>query len=237
MADGIPQWIEETRVAVDRAGQADRAQMDFEALITASEEIGHVLPSLAELRNAAELGRGVWWTGLDVDPGLLADLDEAQRALDTWQQALERRKLTNVARRLTRLEPRLREAVMAAWKEYVASQAGDAAELRDLMQVLSGAEGIADVARQLNEALGRLARLERRLPDARSLEVLDEVSALFGHLEGRLPVAVKTFVSAAARGGASLELFDAEVREWLIDNGALENFRAVPGRPQEVRHG
>jgi hypothetical protein len=237
MVDGIPQWIGETRIAVDRAGQADRAQMDFEALTTVSEELGQVLPSLAELHNAAELGRGVWWAGLDVDRGLLADLDEAQTALDTWQQALDRRKLANVARRITRLEPRLRESVMAAWKEYVASQAGDAVELRDLMQVLSGAEGIADVARQLNEALGRLASLERRLPDSRALEVLDEVSALFGLLEGRLPAAVKTFVSAAARGGASLELLDAEVREWLIDNGALQNFRAVPGRPQEVRHG
>jgi hypothetical protein len=125
--------------------------------------------------------------------------------------------------------------VLTAWKGYVTTEAGDAAELRALVQTLADAESFTDVARSLDDTLGRLSRLQKELPNDDALHTLREAVKLLDDLHRRLPDAVKAFVSAAtSERGASLELFDVEVRDWLLDNGALHNFRVVPGRPQEV---
>ncbi|PRX98010.1 hypothetical protein [Allonocardiopsis opalescens] len=237
MADGGLLWIEETRTAVERAGNTARAEAEFNELKDAAETIDDVLPKLAELRTAADAGRGVWWFGLDTYESLLADLATIEHSLDDRNRDLDTRGLRTVTRRLVRLEAPLRESVMAIWREYVSSRAGGAVDLQELMQVLSGADGIADVAKELRAALGRLGRLERNLPDANALELLDEVDSLLESLERRLPESVKEFVSVAARGGASLEMLDSEVRQWLVDNGAAHNFKVVPGRPQGGRRG
>jgi hypothetical protein len=230
VADGSTTWIAETREAVDRTSNLNQAQSKFETLVGIDEELDSLLPDLVRLKQTAALGRKIWWSGLDAPPDLWTQLRSAQ--ID-----LNQRQLASVVRMLTQFKTQLREVVQTKWKNHVASQAGDAGELRDLVQVLSGAEGLTEVARSLDEALGRLARLQRGLPDASALNALKEAIELLDALERLLPATVKAFVSAAARGGASLELLDSEVREWLVDNGVLHNFRVVPGRPQEVPRG
>lgn len=219
-------WIREAREAVDRASDSLRLEADLDALGQFDEQLDDALRELAALAQAAALGRGDWWNGVDAIPDLWAQLRSAQRELNTRQMGL-------VVRLLTEFRSQARDAVREGWSHHLASQAGDAVELRDLVKALAGVEGLEDVASKMDDSLGRLARLQRKPPDADSVAVLSEVTELLALLEQRLPAAVKGFVSAATRGGAGLDLLDADVRKWLVDNNALHNFRVVPGRPQD----
>ncbi|MGH4027276.1 MAG: hypothetical protein ACRDRV_22125 [Pseudonocardiaceae bacterium] len=230
MVSGGPTWVEETRRAVDQASNVEQARSEFDALTAVHEELDNALADLAELGQAAAVGRGSWWVGIDIPPELGTELSSAPDRLD-------RRQLAALVRQLSRLRTQARQSAQAAWNDHVAAQAGDADELRHLVQVLAGAGGLGEAARGLDEALGRLARLHKQLPDAHAVVVLSRVVELLDELERRLPIAVKAFVSAAAHGGASLELLDAEVRDWLVRNGALYNFRIMPGRPPRPARG
>ncbi|MFI6064649.1 hypothetical protein ACIA47_05185 [Micromonospora sp. NPDC051227] len=229
MADGTT-WIREAREAVDQASDAVRLQANLDAFDQFDEQLDDALRDLTALAQAAAFGRGDWWTGVNSIPGLRTQLRSAQHEPST-------RQLGSVVRLLTLLRSQVREAVQGGWRSYVASQAGNAHELRDLAKALAGVEGLEDVAPKLEGALGHLARLERKPPDADSMRVLAEVTELLALLEHRLPPAVKGFVSAATRGGAALDLLDEDVRNWLVDNNALHNFRVVPGRPQDGERG
>ncbi|MFJ9804631.1 hypothetical protein [Streptomyces wuyuanensis] len=231
MADGSTTWISATGELVGQASNVVKAQSEIDSLAEADENLDSILQDLAQLGHAALVGKGVWWTGIDAPADLWKDLDASQPELD-------RRQLASAQRHLGSFRTRARDAVLAAWKDYVTREAGDAAELRALVKTLAGAEIFSDVARSLDDSLGQLARLQRELPDAHAMQTLMDAVELLDDLKRRLPDAVKVFVSAAASDrGASLELFDAEVRDWLLDNGALHNFRVVPGRPQEAPRG
>ncbi|MBQ1076745.1 hypothetical protein KBX06_26875 [Micromonospora sp. C31] len=224
MADATT-WIRETRVAVDRASDAVRLQGDLDDLGQRDEELEDALRELTALAQAATFGRGDWWKGVDATPDLWTQVRSAQRGLD-------RRQLGAVVHLLNKLKVQVRDAVQGGWRAHVASRAGNAQELRDLAKALADVEGLEDVAPKLDAALGHLARLERKPPDADSVEILAEVTQLLALLEQRLPPAVKGFVSAATQGGAALDSVNDDVRDWLVDNNALHNFRVVPGRPQ-----
>ncbi|MGA5205210.1 hypothetical protein [Streptomyces variegatus] len=228
MADGNTTWINTTRERVGQASNVVKAQSEIDSLAEADTNLDRILQDLSQLAQASLVGKGMWWTGVDAPADLWKDLRASQ-------SAVERRQLASVTRHLDSFKTRARNAVLTAWKDYVTTEAGDAAELRALVQTLADAESFTDVARSLDETLGRLSRLQKDLPNAHALQTLREAVGLLDDLQRRLPDAVKTFVSAAASSrGASLELFDAEVRDWLLDNGAFHSFRVVPGRPQEV---
>ncbi|WP_146017518.1 hypothetical protein [Verrucosispora sp. ts21] len=229
MAEGTT-WIREARVAVDQASDTRRQEADLDALGQFDEQLDDALQELTALAGAASLGHGDWWTGVDAIPELWTQLRSAQRELNA-------RQLGSVVRLLSGLISRVRDAVRDGWSNHVASQAGNAVELRELVKALAGVEGLEDVAPKMDGALGHLARLQGKSPDADSVRVLAEVTELLALLEQRLPAAVKGFVSAATRGGAALDLLDDEVRNWLVDNSALHNFRVVPGRPQDGNSG
>ena len=230
MAEGSTTWISATRGLVDQASNVVKAQSDIDALTEDDEVLEKILQELAQLAQAAVVGKGAWWTGIDASPNLWEDLRASQTELG-------HRQLASVARHFRSFTPRAREAVLSAWTDYVATEAGDATELRALMQTLASAESFTDVARSLDDTLGRLSRLQKELPNAQALQTLGEAVSLLDDLHRRLPEVVKIFLSAASGRGAALDLFDAEVRDWLIDNGALHNFRVVTGRPQEVPRG
>lgn len=230
MAEGSTTWIDETRTAVDRAGNVEQARSEFENLGEVDERLDNALHDLAQLEQAAAMGQRSWWAGIDAPSDLWTELRSAQTNL-------ARRQLQSVLRQLDFYRSRAREEARKAWRDHVASQAGDARELRELVRVLSGAPRLADVTPNLDQALGRLDRLQKDLPDADAVETLRKVVELLDTLEQRLPSAVKAFVSTAAHRGASLELLNAEVWGWLVDNGAVHNFRVVTGRPQEVPGG
>ncbi|MEV4712616.1 hypothetical protein [Micromonospora sp. NPDC049374] len=229
MAD-VTTWIRETREAVDQASDSLLLQADLDAFGQFDEQLEDALRELTALAQAAVLGRGDWWAGVDATPDLWTQLRSAQSELD-------KRQLGSVVNLLNRLRTQARDAVKDGWSTYVASRAGNALELRDLVRALAGVEGLEDVAPKLDAALGDLARLQRKPPDADSVRVLAEVTELLALLEQRLPPAVKGFVSAATQGGAALDLVNDDVRNWLVDNNALYNFRVVPGRPQDGHGG
>lgn len=229
MAD-VTTWIRETREAVDQTSDSLRLQADLDAFGQFDEQLEDALRELTALAQAAVLGRGDWWTGVDATPDLWTQLRSAQCELN-------KRQLGSVINLLNKLRIRARDTVKDGWSTYVASRAGNALELRDLVRALAGVEGLEDVAPKLDETLGHLARLQRKPPDADSVRVLAEVTELLAILEQRLPAAVKGFVSAATRGGAALDLLNEDVRSWLVANNALHNFRVVPGRPQDGQSG
>ncbi|MFI7073405.1 hypothetical protein [Micromonospora sediminicola] len=223
-------WIRETHRAVEQASDAVRLETDLDALGRFNDELDEALRDLTALDQAAAIGRGDWWKGVEPAPELWTHVRSARRELDA-------RQLGSVIRLLNRLRIQAQEAVKDGWGRHVASHTGNALELRDLVRALSGVEGLGDVAPRLDAALGDLARLQRKPPDADSVRVLAEATELLALLEQRLPAAVKGFVSAATRGGAALDLLDDDVRSWLVDNNALHNFRVVPGRPQDGNSG
>jgi hypothetical protein len=230
VAEGGTTWIAAARQAVDRASSVVSVQADLDMLAGYEDDLDHAIEELADLAQAAILGRGTWWAGTDAPSDLWTCLRGAQRDLKP-------RELGTVVRLLRKFPERIRREIQDAWRNHVAAQTGDASQLRELMQGLSGVEGLADISRRLDDALARLARVRNGLPDASAVQAFQQVVEMLDRLERRLPPAVKAFVSAAAHGGASIELLDAYVREWIVDNGAVGSFKVVPGSPVENQGG
>jgi hypothetical protein len=222
--DTEPQWILETRRAVDRASDAVRAQQELKALTSAVNEFDTILDELANMHQAGQLGRGRWWHGIDIPPGLWAGLDSARRNL-------EGRELTPTIKDLRNFVKSARRRFEQAWQDHVNAQTARATQLREVVDVLSDSGHVAGLARELNRLRGL------RQPDAGAVRILDDVVARYEAFESALPPAVKTFVAAAGRGGASINMINAEVRAWLTENGALDNFKVVAGSPAGSAHG
>ncbi len=99
---------------------------------------------------------------------------------------------------------------------------------------LSQVEGVAALSRDLAQVLGEVARTQQQLPTERSAALLREAEARLQELEEALkPATVRRFLSAVARGGASVELLTDDVDAWLRAHGAMSSFRIVPGAPSE----
>ncbi|GAA0251956.1 hypothetical protein GCM10010492_60530 [Saccharothrix mutabilis subsp. mutabilis] len=229
MADHAPDWVIDTRSAVRRASDAKQAHEDLRVISEAARDLSRLLEQLEGLTAAAEVGLGTWWKGIAVPSGL-------ETALETVESEPDRRQIAVVVRELKQFNTRARNSVDSAWSEYVEARAGDAAALRDLVDVLAGS-GTFAVAGKLRDVLVELPTLRRQTPDAAAVARLDEVVTLAEEFEESLPKAVKDFVSAAAQGGASVGLLNAEVLSWLHDHGVVGNFKVVAGSPVEVPRG
>jgi hypothetical protein len=227
VADNAPEWITATGRAVRRASDAVQAQEELKALNTALKDLNQVLVELEQLAQASRVGRGSWWSGFPVP----APLGTSMESIDG---DLERRELASAVRELKQFTARARNAMQTAWLGYVDSQTGDTAELRELVDLLAGSGRLASVAKDLKRALGSLPDLRSQIPDASSVRTLADTVALSEAFEEALPDAVRAFISAAARDGASITLLNTNVLTWLSDNGAIDNFKVIAGRPQGV---
>lgn len=229
MVDSGPDWLTETAGAVHRAGDAVRAQDELKVISEGARQLDQALDELEPLAATADLGRGSWWSGLPTPAHL-------REALGQAEDDLERRHLAAVLQELKSFTSKARSSVRTAWKDYVDSQVGKAAELQELVDALAGG-GNLSVAGSLKRALGGLSELQRQLPDAVAVERLEETVALAEAFEAALPETVKAFVSASARGGAPLAALNTEVRAWLEQNDAFDNFKVVAGKPTGVSRG
>ncbi|TMQ95290.1 hypothetical protein ETD83_22650 [Actinomadura soli] len=229
MSEGTTTWIAQTRQAVETATDAVQAQRHMDALQDAARELDEALPLLAKVRKAAELDGSAWWRPPAIDDQVLTFLDAAQ-------QSLQARALSAATRAVRERTAALNNAAQSAWKQYLRDRTGDAHELRELMSALGGATDIAAAAQQLDEALAPLIRLGGRLPTEQDLQLLDQADARFAHLREQLPAGVRDFVSAAARGGAPLDLLDSQVLAWLQDQDVALNFKIVTGAPAGGPH-
>lgn len=230
MTGDEPGWIQEARSAVDTAAAAEREKGEFEWIKLADEALEALLADLDPLESANSQGRGTWWQGASLPTQFWNDL---RSALDN----LEHRTVTRVERQARAHVTTIKQQMLREWKAYVDAQALDAGQLNDLLTTLAGVSDLASAASTFNEALRALAGLDRRLPDAAAVQSLQRAAVLRAALEQRLPEAIRGFISRAARGGAPLDMLDEDVRTWLADNGALQNFRIVAGRSTGVDGG
>jgi predicted transcriptional regulator len=229
MAERTPEWISDTLGAVERASNAVQAQEELKIVSDASRELGQILAELEKLSAVAALGRSSWWSGVT----LPSQVDEL---VDGVADKLERRDLAKLIPALKQFTTRTRNSLQSAWTSHVDERTGDTAELQELVDLLAGSGEFA-IAGDLKRALDELGELRRRSPEASSIDQLTRTVALAERFEAMLPDVVKKFVSAAARGGASIGLLNAEVMKWLDDNGAVDSFKVVAGKPSGVRRG
>lgn len=230
MPDGAPEWVTATKRAVDRASDAVQAQQELAALTKAAGALDSAIAELVELGRAGALGRGQWWPGADVPTELRSVLNAAGRGLES-------RKLTRAVGLLDTFVKDTQRSLRQAWRDHINTSTGHAAQLQDLAAVLSGGGGrLASVARDLKQARDALTRLPR-LPDTDAVRSLDAVVAQYEAFESALSPGVKAFVAAVARGGASIDMVDAEVIAWLTENGVLHSFKVVGGSPPEAARG
>jgi hypothetical protein len=216
-----PTWLVEARQAVERASDDRQFQERLDQLVDIDDALTDMIDKLAELTAAAEAGRSSWWAGADLPQNVLAGLTALRKNIVPRQWATVRRALEQL---LSKVESEIR----GAWQNHIAGVAGNAGDMQNLVRVLGTAPGLAAVASELEVVLGELARQRRKLPDVQSMAAVQSAAELLDELENRLPVDVKVFVSAAARGaGASLDLLTAGVLVWLTENGAASEFRIV----------
>lgn len=111
---------------------------------------------------------------------------------------------------------------------------GDLSELQVLATALGDVSGVGDLSKQLEVVLGQLARNHTGLPTQQSYELLEYAESILLQIEqGLQPDSVRRFLSAATRGGASLDLMTDDVVAWLRSNNASRSFKVVAGSPNE----
>jgi hypothetical protein len=224
VSDQSTTWIAETAEAVEQASNVRQLENEIEFLADSGETLNVVLPELAALAKAAALGARTWWPRDVVPFDLLRDLQEVQ-------QELGKRKVQGVVKHLDQFRLGAKARVIEAWQDHVDREVGRSDGLEDLAEALSGIAGLSAFAAELRQSLRPLAGLRRALPNAAGVDSLAAIAATVTRLETRLPEAVREFVAAAAHSGAALHELDAGVRTWLTENGAMDSFKIVVGRP------
>lgn len=220
-------WIDAAEEAVALARNADEAQRQVAVLEEAKADLARLIADFRTLADGVSVVRPVGWEGRFPSPDLVRDLTEAAVSLDP-------RPLTRVRTALERFRGDVQTAVKERWGAYASDQLGDVGDLLSLAKTLSTVEGIADLSQQLETALGELARAQNSIPSKQSAVTLKRAEASLRKLEESLqPDSVRHFLSAVARGGASIELLSKDVTEWLKSHNALGRFRIVAGSPTE----
>lgn len=218
-------WIYAAGEAVALAKDADEAQRQFALLDDARSDLSQLTAEFRRLAEAIAVVRPLGWEGRSPNPDLVQDLAEARGTLGE-------RPLARAMKGLERFRSDVDAAVTARWSAYASEQLGDVSDLLSLSETLSEVEGISGLSERLRNALGDLARSQGSLPSAASAALLTAARTALQQLEDSLqPESVRLFLSAVARGGASIENLSSDVLDWLSSHGALGRFRIVAGPP------
>jgi hypothetical protein len=223
--DTTVSWIAETEEALRLARNANEAQRQFTNLQDFETDFAALLTEFKELAMGAAVVRSLGWNGRFPPPDVKNDLREATDGLGA-------RPLSRSVRSLRRFESDVRADLVDFWRQHAAERMGELAELQVLAVTLSEVAGLADVSQRLETALGELARTQSDFPSQRSADLLGEAESILRQVEESLqPESVRRFLSAATRGGASLDLLSDEVTDWLRSNNAQRSFKIVAGAP------
>lgn len=218
-------WIDAAGEAVALARDADEAQRQFALLDDARADLSQLTVEFRRLAEAIAVVRPLGWEGRFPNPDLVQDLAEAE-------ETLGERPLARAMKGLERFRIDVDTAVKARWVAYASEQLGDVSDLLSLSETLSEVEGISELSESLRNALGDLARTQASLPSASAVALLTAARRSLQELEDSLqPESVRLFLSAVARGGASIENLTSDVLDWLRSHGALGRFRIVAGPP------
>lgn len=218
-------WIDETEEALDLAKNADEAQREFNNLQDLDSNLATLFTEFKELAAGAAVVLPLGWNGRYPTPDLKSDLNEATKGLGS-------RPLSRSVRSLERYKSEVRANLTDFWRQHAAERIGNLAELRDLASTLSEVAGVAELSKRFEVALGQLARDQTDFPSKASAELLKDAESILRQMEESLqPESVRLFLSAATRGGASLDLLSNDVIEWLRSNNASRSFKVVAGAP------
>lgn len=214
-------WVDAAKTSLDLAVRADRAHKQEEELSDAKTELGKLLEQFRALEDSALIATPLGWRGINPNPEVHRDLDDALDSLDS-------RPLSRIPRSLGQYERDLRSSLSDHWDEHVASQLGNVAELLALSQALSNVKGMAALSNEFGQTLLALIRTQSRPPSSDGLELLAKAKDARRTLANSLkPESVSHFLSNVAGGGASLEDVSDDVLEWLRGNGSLDRFKVV----------
>lgn len=215
-------WIAETKEAVHLATNASEAKKQAEALREAEAELRRLLDQLRDLQVSAAVVRGLGWPGKVAAPDVRQALDQAT--------GFGARPLARVPRPLEQYCRDVESSIAAHWREHASRELGDVTGLLGLANTLAGVAGIAEVSQELQATLGQLERT--RIPTSQSVALLAKAKSLLTQLESSLqPDEVRQFLSAVARGGASVQALTQGVASWLESHGSLDHFKIVAGSP------
>ena len=218
-------WIGAAEKAVGLAKNADEAQRQVALLEEAKADLARLIAEFRVLVDGVSVVRPFGWEGRFPSPDLARDLAEAAESLDS-------RPLNRVVKALERFRGDIHAAVKEQWIAYASHQLGDVTDLLSLSETLSEIEGIGEISRELRTALGELARTQNSIPSKQSAELLRTAEASLRKLEESLnPESVRRFLSAVARGGASIDLLTQDVLDWLTSHNASGRLRIVAGSP------
>ena len=224
----MPSWLTRAAEAVTAATDTAKVQGEIETLSLAKGDLSAHLDTLTSLSSATNYGDGGWYSGYTGSPELF---DALKTAAKNPTQAT----LGTLNRALNAFAPSAREQALGDWREYAGARMGNVIELSQLAQTLAGVESVATIAGTLQAVLGQLGQAQNQLPTKAAFELLNEAEKRLADLEKALrPEAVRTFLSAVARGGASLDMLTDDVRAWLKENKAERSFRITAGSPAEA---
>lgn len=225
-ADGAAvSWIADAEKAVGLAKNADEAHRQVTLLEEARTDLARLIAEFRVLADGVAVVRPFGWEGKSPSPELARDLAEAAESLDS-------RPLNRVVKGLERFRGDVHPAVKERWSAYASQRLGDVTDLLSLSETLSEVEGIAEISQELGTALRELARSQNSVPSQQSAALLRRAEVLLRKLEESLkPDSVRRFLSAVARGGASIELLTKDVIDWLKSHNALGRFRIVASSP------
>jgi hypothetical protein len=220
-----PTWIADTEVAVQFAKDATDAANEVGRLEETTIDFARLVTQFQNVVVAASVAREVGWAGRTPQPEIFRDLRESSTGLES-------RPMARLTRALDQYLRDVRQDLVDCWGEHANSRLGSVADLRVLAGTLQGVDDVAGLSIALDRTLGNLARSQSSLPTAESARLLREAETQLAELEAALqPPAVRAFLTAVARGGASVELLTPDVLEWIRSHRATRSFRVTAGSP------
>jgi hypothetical protein len=226
--DASVSWIAAADGAVRLAKNANEAQQKIDYLEEAERDLSRLIAEFRTLSVGAAVVRPFGWAGREPSTELARDLTTAAATFDSRALAL-------VIRDLDHFKTEVRSALIEAWGKHAAERIGDVSELSVLANALSAVDGVVDLSRQLQITLGELARIQHDVPSPQAVALLKKAEETLGRLEESLqPDAVRRFLSAVGRGGASTALLSKDVIDWLASHNALGSFKIIAGSPVDT---
>jgi hypothetical protein len=227
---GSVSWIAATDSALRSAVDLVEGQRQLENLQEALGPLRELATDFHAISQAASVARALGWAGRSPNPQVRESLLQAAATLDN-------RAVTTAVRGLEKFRSESKADLNSFWRQHLSARLGNGADLLVLAETLKEVDGVAELSSQLESAIRELVRTEDKLPTTRSIELLNQAESVLQQLEESLqPEAVRRFLSAVARGGASVHLLSDDVLAWLSSHNATGSFRIVAGHPSEEVH-
>lgn len=221
----MPSWLTDAAEAVTAATNSAKVQAQVDTLTEAQRDLSVHLDRLTALNKATTAGGGTWFGGHTATPAVFDALNAAAKTPSQGN-------LGTLNRTLSSFVTTAENKAMADWGSYASERMGAVSDLLQLASTLAGVASVAPLAAALQDVLRQLVPATKKLPTATAFDLLDEAETRLRALEAALqPDTVRQFLSAVARGGASLAILTEDVRAWIAANGAERSFRIAAGTP------